>query len=150
VSQDYAEAARLLKLAAAQGDDFAQSDLGNLYSDGKGVSQDYAEAARLYQLAAAQGNAIARFNLGSSYSEGKGVAQDVVEAAQLWRLAAAQGCAKSQYNLGIFCMEGGWRGSVVLSACGGHGKGTSRTDSLGNLYMPRVRADLGVQTVRAR
>jgi TPR repeat protein len=54
VSQHFAEAARLYRLAAAQGNAGAQICLGGLHNEGKGVPQDYAEAARLFRLAAAQ------------------------------------------------------------------------------------------------
>jgi hypothetical protein len=49
---------------ANQGNAIAQTNLGVLYRDGKGVPQDYAEALRWYRKAADQGNAIAQTNLG--------------------------------------------------------------------------------------
>jgi hypothetical protein len=55
VPQDYAEAARLYTLAAAQGFAPAHRCLSYLYTEGKGVSQDVVEATRLWRLAAAQG-----------------------------------------------------------------------------------------------
>jgi TPR repeat protein len=57
VAQDYAEAARLYGLAAAQGDADAQSNLGIMFENGQGVAQDRAEAIRWYRLADAQGEA---------------------------------------------------------------------------------------------
>jgi TPR repeat protein len=57
VAQDYAEAVRLYRLAAAQGDANAQFNLGDMFENGKGVAQDRGEAIRLYRLAAAQGSA---------------------------------------------------------------------------------------------
>jgi len=59
VAQDYAEAVRLWRLAAAQGDAGAQCGLGRMYETGRGVAADTAEAIRLYRLAAAQGDAYA-------------------------------------------------------------------------------------------
>jgi TPR repeat protein len=56
VAQDKAEAVRLWRLAAAQGDATAQCNLGLMFDNGEGVAQDKAEAARLYRLAAAQGH----------------------------------------------------------------------------------------------
>jgi hypothetical protein len=107
MSQDLVEAARLYKLAAAQGDADAQCSLGNtdarsgvlhahcclgnLYFRGKGVSQDFVEAARLYKLAADQGYADAQYLLG---------------VVQLFRLAAAQGHAGAQCNLGFIYASG--------------------------------------------
>jgi TPR repeat protein len=57
VAQDYAEAVRLYSLAAAQGNAFAQFNLGVMFEKGRGVAKDRAEAIRWYRLAAAQGNA---------------------------------------------------------------------------------------------
>jgi TPR repeat protein len=57
VAQDQAEAVRLWRLAAAQGDADAQFNLGAMFANGEGVAQDKAEAVRLYRLAAAQGHA---------------------------------------------------------------------------------------------
>lgn len=50
--EDCAKAARLWRLAAAQGYTDAQFMLGYLYSGGAGVPQDRAEAVRLWRLAA--------------------------------------------------------------------------------------------------
>ena len=63
VARDYAEAVRLYSLAAAQGDAYAQNNLGLMFEKGCGVARDYAEAVRLYSLAAAQGNARAQKKL---------------------------------------------------------------------------------------
>lgn len=99
VAQDYLEALRWFRLAAAQGHVIAQFNLGTMYYMGKGVAQDYVEAVRWYRLAVAQGNAMAQFNLGVSYANGQGVSKDFVEAAKWYRLAAAQGHAESQWSL---------------------------------------------------
>ncbi len=100
VAQDDAEAARLYRLAAAQGHAFAQYCLGAMLEEGRGIAQDYAEAARLYRLSVAQGDAQAQVNLGLMFLNGRGVAQDNAEAVRLFRLAAAQGLKYDQYNLG--------------------------------------------------
>ena len=44
------------RLAADQGLDLAQSNLGNMYDNGYGVPQDYIQAHMWFNLAAAQGN----------------------------------------------------------------------------------------------
>jgi TPR repeat protein len=107
-AQDYVEAARQYRLAAAQGHAVAQYVLGSLTSRGKGVPQNDAEAARLYGLAAAQGQVGAQYNLACIYSQGKGVPQNDAEAARLFGLglAAAQGDVDAQFNLGRFCLLG--------------------------------------------
>ena len=100
VPQDFTEAARLYRLAAAQGHAAAQFNLGGMCKDGTGVPQDFTEAARLYRLAAAQGHAGGQYNLGAMHHNGTGVPQDYTEAARWTRLAADQGHAQAQSNLG--------------------------------------------------
>jgi hypothetical protein len=75
---------------AAQGNAWAQHNLGVLYDNGRGVPQDYVKARGWYEKAAAQGNAWAQHNLGSLYDNGRGVPQDYVKAYMWLDLAAAQ------------------------------------------------------------
>eukprot|EP00729_Bicosta_minor_P011824 gene11824-biopygen25110 len=84
----------------------AQSNLGCLYLNGKGVEQDHVEAAKWFQKAAEAGNAMAQFNLGILYHTGKGVEQDHVEAAKWYRKAAKAGLTEAQHNLGIMHAHG--------------------------------------------
>lgn len=91
VTQDFAEAIKLFRLAAARGIPKAQFYLGTMYSMGRGVTQDDAAAVRWYQLAAAQGDLDAQYNLGEMYYEGKGVPQHYVRAHMWFNLAAASG-----------------------------------------------------------
>ena len=91
VLQDYAEAVKWYRLAAAQGSAGGQSGLGFMYEKGQGVLQDYAEAVKWYRLAAAQGNAGAQSNLGAMYGNGHGVIQDYVRAHMWANLAASKG-----------------------------------------------------------
>ena len=51
VLQDYAEAVRWYKLAAAQGDSGAQNNLASMYFKGKGVAQDYVRTHMWFNLA---------------------------------------------------------------------------------------------------
>jgi uncharacterized protein len=99
VKQDYAEAQRLYRLAAAQGHARAQYSLGTMFEKGWDVAHDYAEAVRLYRLAAAQGISYAQFSLGYMFESGKGVAQDAAEAIRWYRLAAEQGHSVAQRRL---------------------------------------------------
>ena len=57
VAQDYAEAVRLYRLAADQGDADAQFNLGVMFEYGQGVAKNRAEAIRWYRLASTQGQA---------------------------------------------------------------------------------------------
>ena len=90
VPQDYAEAMKLYRLAAEQGNARAQANLGVMYGRGLGVPQDYAEAVKWYRLAAERGKVRAQFKLGVMYADGQGVAQDYAEAHKWVNLAAAQ------------------------------------------------------------
>ena len=51
VSQDYGEAVKWWRLAAAQGNARAQRNLGIAYENGRGVAQDHREAAKWFRLA---------------------------------------------------------------------------------------------------
>jgi TPR repeat protein len=100
VAQDNAEAVRLYRLAAAQGDASAQYNLGYMIEKGYGVAQDTAEAIRWYRLAAEQGHAGAPYRLGCLCEKCDGVAQDTAEAIRWYRLAAEQGNKLAQKRLG--------------------------------------------------
>ena len=63
VAQDYGEAVRHYRLAAAQGLATAQCNLGGMFEYGQGVAKDRAEAIRWYRLAAAQGDENAQGSL---------------------------------------------------------------------------------------
>ena len=118
VAQDYAEALRWHRLAAAQGHAAAQCNLGGMLGNRDGVAQDYAESVRWYRLAAAQGDVQAQLYLGVIFEEGQGVAQDCTEAVRWYRLAAAQGhpcAATALMRLGtIHCMDGDCPQTAVL------------------------------------
>jgi len=100
VTQDYSEAARLLRQAADKGHAEAQASLGAAYQLGRGVTQDYAQAAAWYKKAAEQGFPFAQNALGTLLSEGNGVPKDDAEAAKWFRRAAEQGDTSAQFNLG--------------------------------------------------
>jgi len=93
---DYATALKLWRPLAAQGNAFAQSNLGFMYDSGQGVKRDLSEAAKWYRLAAEQGNPRAQSNLGSMYAAGEGVPQDYVQAYVWASLAAARFPAKAK------------------------------------------------------
>jgi len=94
VAQDYAAAVAQYRLAAAQGYDMAQNDVG-VY----GVAHDCAEVLRWYKLAAAQGLGMALYNVGMFYEKnvglyhenGRSVAADRAEAIRWYKRAAAAG-----------------------------------------------------------
>ena len=88
--QAQAEAIKLYRLAAEQGVAGAQSRLGVMYAEGRGVVQNDRESVRWFRLAAEQGDAEAQAGVGLAYGTGRGVLQDFV-ASHMWlTLAAAQ------------------------------------------------------------
>ena len=101
--QDYAEALRLCRPLAEQGEAVAQTTLGSMYEDGLGgLEQDDAEAAKWYRMAAEQRNADAQMRLGVMYVDGRGgLAQDDAEVAKWYRKAAEQGNVDAQATLGF-------------------------------------------------
>ena len=108
-----AEAVKWFRLAAEQGNAFAQGMLGYMYADGSGVAQDHAEADKWYRRAvegyrpmAEAGDADAQASLGEMYYKGRGVAQDDAEAVKWYRLAAEAGNAFAQNNLGDMYANG--------------------------------------------
>ena len=103
---NYAKALSFIRPAAEQGNAKAQSRLGYMYSEGKGVSLDNTLAAEWYRKAADLGDGRAQTNLGVMYSEGKGVPQNYTLAVEWYRKAAEQGHAMAQYNLGVMYDNG--------------------------------------------
>jgi len=96
---DHAQAVAFYRLAAAQGLDGAQSNLGDMYRCGRGIAQDYTEALRLYQLAAVQGYPEALDSIAECHEKGWGVAADVAEAIRWYRRAQAAGHTGAAYTL---------------------------------------------------
>ena len=99
-SGDFATALREWTPLAEQGEADAQTILGVMYEEGKGVPQDYKTAVKWYKLAAEQGDADAQTQMGFMYNKGKGVPQNDKTAVKWWTLAAEQGNALAQGNLG--------------------------------------------------
>jgi TPR repeat protein len=83
VSQDLAEAARLLKLAAKGGIPDAMFDLAVSYEKGKGLEQNKSKAFEYYLKAAIRGDAKAVFDVGRCLFWGIGVSEDR-RLAQFW------------------------------------------------------------------
>jgi uncharacterized protein len=98
---DYTTALREWTPLAEQGDLYAQTALGIMYYEGKGIPQDYKAAINWFTLAAEQGIDLAQFNLGQMYRNGKGIPQDYENAAKWFTLAAEQGNDLAQNSLGF-------------------------------------------------
>jgi len=66
---DYAQAIRIWRSMAEKGNAVAQSNMGLVYYQGRGVAKDDQEAAKWWRLAVAQGDAQAQNNLNALYQE---------------------------------------------------------------------------------
>lgn len=69
-------------MAAEQGNAAAQSNLGFMYDNGRGVPQSDTEAVFWYRKAAEQGYVFAQSNLGFMCSNGRGTPQNDTEAVK--------------------------------------------------------------------
>lgn len=89
-AHDYVTAARIFTELAPQGNPMAQTYLGYMFANGKGVPQDFIVAAGWYRCASQQGVAEAQYMLGLMYDKAQGVPQDYVRAYALVNLAVAK------------------------------------------------------------
>lgn len=104
--KDFAEAARLWRDKAEAGSYYAQSNLGLLYYEGRGVPQDYAEAFKWLKRAADQGFAPAEFNLAGMYRAGRGTDKDPRKAVELYKKAAAHEFQGAKTAIGNMYLSG--------------------------------------------
>ena len=95
-----------LRTAAASGDAGAQYEVGQRYSDGRGVSRDPKQAVAWFEKAAAQGSAPAAYRLGSAYEKGVGVDRDPALALGWYGKAADAGNIRAMHNLAVMSAEG--------------------------------------------
>lgn len=78
----------------------AQTDLADMYLEGRGIQKNEKEALKWYRIAAAQADAIAIYKLGCAYYNGQGITKNADEALKWFRKAAEQGLEIAQYRLG--------------------------------------------------
>jgi uncharacterized protein len=90
LARDYVRAAQIFTELAPHGDPTAQTYLGYMYANGKGVPQDFVVSAGWYRCASQQGVARAQYQLGLMYDKAQGVPQDYVKAYALVNLAVAK------------------------------------------------------------
>jgi hypothetical protein len=103
---DYTAALRKWRPLAEAGDPAAQTNVGLIYYEGKGVPQNYEEAIKWYTVAASMGYPDACFNLAVAYSDGKGVERDFTKALKWYQVAADAGYAPAQLMLGNIYFRG--------------------------------------------
>jgi TPR repeat protein len=103
---DYKTAMDNWKPVADGGDAAAETNVGLLYSQGKGIKQDYAQALDWYKKAAMQNYPDAEYNLGVLYQDGKGIAADPKEARRWFTYSANSGNVRAQMKLADIYMKG--------------------------------------------
>jgi uncharacterized protein len=102
-----AEAIRLLRPFARNGDQLAQMVIGSIYDiGGNGIQQNYRSAAIWYRKAAEQGEDLSQYRLGKLYAKGLGVKHDKVKAVKWFRRSADQGNGSAQVELAIMYQDG--------------------------------------------
>jgi len=106
LNKDYAQALKILKPLAENGDSQAQVTLGIMYDFGHGVVKDQSKAVEWYIKAAEQGIPVVQHDVGVKYFQGQGVEQDYLKAAYWWEQSANAGLADSQFNLGLLYYRG--------------------------------------------
>jgi uncharacterized protein len=89
-AHDYPRAARLLLPLAQRGNAMAQTYVGFMFQNGRGLPQNYVAAADWYRAASEQGVPVAQFQLGLMYDKGHGVPQDYVLAYKWLNVATAR------------------------------------------------------------
>lgn len=98
---DYANAFKLLRPLAVQGDARSQFQLSLLLAHGQGVPRDLKESLKWLRLAATRGDASAQSNLGAAYSRGVGVPRDDIHAVVWFTIAATSGSKEAMANRSV-------------------------------------------------
>lgn len=98
---DYANALRIFRTLAQEGDAIAQFNLGVMLDFGQGSAPDPPQAVSWYRKAAAQGHGAAQFNLGGMYLEGLGVSKDLPRAYMWFTLSATAGVPGAAKNRSV-------------------------------------------------
>jgi len=104
--EDYDEALKWFRKAAAQGHVEAQYWVGYMYCYGIGMPEDYAEALKWFRKAAEQGHAQAQNSIGDMYFFGNDVPKNNAEALKWFRRAAEQGHVEALNSLGYIYYYG--------------------------------------------
>lgn len=97
--KEYEQAFQLFLLSADQGFGPAQSQVGLMYLEGKGIGSDYLIGAEWLMKAADQKVADAEYMLGVLYQKGEGVSQDEKKGLSLIQRAAKRGHEDAKYYL---------------------------------------------------
>lgn len=104
IKQDYAEAVKWYRKAAEQGSDSAQSHLGWMYLEGRGVNKSSVEAERWLRMAAEQGDALSQCTLVAIYAADITVSQDYVQS-HMWLNLCTRGIQGKKREMAIKLQE---------------------------------------------
>lgn len=105
-SEKYKRAITCFKRAAKSGDAEAQTYLGFMYCNGKGVKKDTLIAINMYNRAIAKNFERAMVQLGNMYLEGNGVTKNLPKAFEMYNKAADLKYDSAMYIVGL-CYEDG-------------------------------------------
>ncbi len=102
-NKEYQKAIILLEKVANTGHHRAQTALGHIYKDGKGVKTDFDKAIFWYEKAAIQDDIVAQYSLATILEKEK---KDYNKAFAWYEEAAKQGALRAQYSLGLLYAKG--------------------------------------------
>lgn len=109
--KDEKKSFELFKIAADNGNPYAQYSLGLHYYSGIGCKQDDVEARRYYKLAADSGIIPeASYNYGAMLFMGEGGIKDLKEALKYYMKASEQGFPQAQYCVALVYYYGNYKG----------------------------------------
>jgi TPR repeat protein len=103
---DFETAMEKWRPLALGGNPSAQTNIGVMYYQGRGVRRDPAEGVRWYKMAAMKGYPEAMYNLGVAHMNGLGAEKSAEEALRWYRLAAEGGYVSAQLLLGNMYARG--------------------------------------------
>ena len=106
IAKNPRHAAAVCLRQAKEGDAYAQTALGKMYADGRGVKEDFDQAKFWFEKAVLQKQPEALYNLGLLYANGDGVDQSWPEAVRWYRLAADRGQVDAENSLGVRYKKG--------------------------------------------
>ena len=97
----------------------ATFNVGNCYTEGRGVSRDLVKGIGLIREAADNGHVMATHRLGYLHENGVGVTRDVAKAMELYLQAAKYHFGQSETNIGWLIQSGnGVRKDLEAAAIG--------------------------------
>ncbi|WP_152044771.1 tetratricopeptide repeat protein [Aureimonas psammosilenae] len=144
---NYAEASRLYRLAATQGDAPAQDMLSWMLLEGEILPSDPQGARHWAEQAAAEGIASSMTRLGMLHHNAIGTERDPGQAARWWRMGAEGGDADGQAMLGAALHLGNGVAKDDTAAFSWLLRAQSGGSALATPFLPTVRAALSATEI---